>query len=158
MRVYCEHGALTSQLRAFRRESRVELIHFPYDENAHSRYIDRTAVPSEAQYRDLNLTYGELRGTYGDFSGSERLKSIRAILGSANRRDALHVDSAYKSRCNCFITRDRGILIRAEELEALLGLRFFHPDEDWKAFVEFLESSEKGPITLTDTDVENKRS
>lgn len=145
MRVYCEHGALTSQLRAFRNAGRVELIHFPYDKDAHSRHIERTAVPSEAQYRDLNLTYGELRWKSGDFSGSEQLEPIRAILGPANRRDALHVDSAYKSRCDCFITRDRGILSKRAKLEALLGLRFFHPDEDWEVFVRFLESSERGP-------------
>jgi hypothetical protein len=141
MRVYCEHGALTSKLRALKRAGRVELIHFPYDKGAHSRHINGTAVPSAAQYRDINLTYGEVH--YGDFSASEKLRSIRTTIGPENRRDALHIDSAYKSQCDCFVTRDRGIVSKRTELEALVGLRFFDPDDDWQAFVEFLELSEK---------------
>lgn len=144
MRVYCEHGALTSQLRALRRAGRIELVHFPYDPNSRSQYIIRNAVPSEAQYGDLNLTYGEVLWTYGDFSGSNLLESIRAILGRDNRRDALHVDSAYKEQCDCFMTCDRGILSKRPELEKLLGVRFFNPNQDWEAFLGFLESSERG--------------
>jgi len=39
---------------------------------------------------------------------------------------------------------------RRAELEALLGLRFFHPDQDWEAFVRFLDSSERRSNPVVD--------
>ncbi len=68
---------------------------------------------------------------------------IERIVGRDNRRDVLHIDSAYKSCCACFFTRDRSdIIANRTELETLLGLRFFHPDDDWDRFLDFLNSRE----------------
>ena len=86
-------------------------------------------MPSAARSRDLNVRYDELGYCrYDDFVGSPLLSKIREIIGRENRRDALHVDSAYKSGCRAFVTQDRDILDRARELGALLGIRFLHPD------------------------------
>lgn len=43
VKIYCEHGALTSDLRMLQREGLVELIHFPYDPNSWSRHIKISA-------------------------------------------------------------------------------------------------------------------
>jgi hypothetical protein len=44
------------------------------------------------------------------------------------RRDVLHIDSAYKSRCSVFITRDSDILKHKSQLLDLLEIRCFDPD------------------------------
>jgi hypothetical protein len=53
-----------------------------------------------------------------------------SILGEGNRRDALHVDSAFKSGCKIFVTCDNGILSKRSELQSLLDIPFFNPDRD----------------------------
>lgn len=97
MKIYCEHGAITSELRTHQRSGRIELIHFRYDPDARSRHLSPSAIPSEAQWRDLNVTWEELNCSWNDFSASEYLDQIYSILGGGNRRDALHIDSAYKA-------------------------------------------------------------
>lgn len=73
-------------------------------------------------------------------SGSVHLEEIRSILGPQNRRDALHVDSAYKAGCKCFVTRDSDILLKRKQLETLLGIRFFDPAKDKEELERFIES------------------
>lgn len=128
MRVYCEHGALTPGLKKWAREGRIELLHFPYDADSHSRKIRRVAEPSGGQIRDLNLPIRDLPGSISDYKGSEDFQKILEIVGRGNRRDALHIDSAFKSQCVAFITTDSDILQHKERLQALLGIRFFHPN------------------------------
>src|SRR4029077_20960084 len=95
-----------------------------------------------AQYRALNLTYSELNCTSGDLSGSEMLPRIMEIIGPSHRRDALHVDSAYKSQCRAFVTRDTDILKHSEELERLLGVRVINPDTDHQTLLKLLDEFE----------------
>jgi hypothetical protein len=130
MKVYCEHGGLSRALRSLQRNGYIELVHFPYDPTSGSSYIGAANTPSEAQLRDLNLPLSELPGSWNNYSGSEHLSEIREILGPQNRQDALHVDTAFKSGCSAFVTRDNGILVHRERLQAVLGIRFFHPDTD----------------------------
>ena len=115
-------GPASAPQRAY---GRVELIHFPYDPDSHSRRIPGVAEPSNPQIRDLNLPIRGLPGTIGDYEGSEHFEKILAILGRERRRDALHVDSAVKSRCAAFITADSDILKHKRRLFGLLGIRFF---------------------------------
>jgi len=61
----------------------------------------------------------------------ENVRDVPAgLIGEQTEGDARHLDSAYKSGCRAFFTQDgRDILDHAAELEPLLGLRLFHPDE-----------------------------
>ena len=99
-------------------------------------------MPSAARIGDLGfVTIGELPWRIGDFSPSKFYGQILRIVRQQNRRDALHIDSAYKSGCKAFLSRDkRDILSNRIELEALLGIRFFHPDDDWNQFLVFLQT------------------
>ncbi len=98
-------------------------------------------MPSQAQVRDLNLHLSEMgKYTLNDFHSSLHLPEILQIVGSANRRDALHIDSAFKSGCRVFVTRDTDILVHSQHLERLLFIRFFHPDEDREALLQFIHS------------------
>lgn len=138
VRVYCEHGALATEIKKWAREGRIQLVHFPYDPNSHTRRIPGIAEPSGAQIRDLNLPINDLRGVISDYNGSEHLHEILAIVGHENRRDALHVDSAFKSRCVIFITTDSHILQHKAQLQALLGFSFLTrvlSSRIWSAFL-----------------------
>lgn len=139
--VYVEHSALTDQIRALARAGSIELIHFPYDPDSRSQHLPNRGVPSAAQWRDLNMPFSELPGTFDDYVGSEHLEAIVALIGRQNRRDALHVDSAFKSGCAAFLTRDTDILSQRAKLEQLLNLKFFHPDDDADNFARFVSQS-----------------
>ena len=130
MKVYCENGALTSGLKALQKSGAITLVNFPHDPNSWARSISPTAAPSASQYRDIVLpTKVPLYCTYDELGvGSELYATILAIVGASNRRDALHVDSAYKTGCRAFITADNDILAHREELESLLGIVFLYPD------------------------------
>lgn len=144
VKIYCEHGALTPELKALQRKGRVELVYFPYDEHAATKKISPTAAPSDAQWDDLNVEGWSGLGhvaSWDDFKGSEHLSGIRKIVGPSNRRDCLHVDSAYKSACQAFITTDSDILNHRQKLEELLGIRFFHPERDAEALRKFIEGT-----------------
>jgi hypothetical protein len=145
MRVYCEHSALHAKIRVLQRAGRITLVGFPYDPNSRSRPIRQLALPSSAQIDDLNLPIGDMKFRIGEMVGSDKHVEIECIFGRSNRRDVLHIDSAYRSGCVCFFTRDRGdILAKRTELESLLGVRFFHPDDDWDRFIDFLNATECG--------------
>lgn len=133
MKIY----ALTGDLRALRRDGRIELVHFPYDPGSRTRHIAPSATASDAQWRDLNTTWDELAGTWDDFAGSAHLPEIIRIIGPTDRRDALHIDSAYKTGCVAFVTADSDILDHKGEL-ALLGVRFFHSDRDSEELRRFI--------------------
>jgi len=130
MKVYCENGALTPGLKALQKSGAIELINFPHDPNSWARAVSPTAKPSALQYRDMvlplkvpiNCTYDELG------VGSEMYPRILAIVGSDNRRDALHVDSAYKSGCRAFVTTDNDILAHRMDLESLLSIAILGAD------------------------------
>jgi len=103
LKIYCEHSALSAELRALQRTGRIKLVGFPYDFPFSARAIASSAVVSDAQGRDLNTTWAELHGTWDVVKGSEHLKEILKIVGPANRRDALHLDSAYTTGCAAMI-------------------------------------------------------
>ena len=82
--------------------------------------------------RDLNLPIADLPGAIVDYAPSEHFEKIRSIIGREEqyRRDALHVDSAFKSNCSIFVTRDSDILKHKTQLLDLLGIQFFDPKSE----------------------------
>src|SRR5262245_21900541 len=138
IKVYCEHSAMSRDIRAIQRGGDIKLVHFPYDPDSRSRHIGDLAMPSNAQIRDLNLQIMDLPGTVAEYSGSVHFATILYVLGLNNWRDALHVDSAFKSGCAAFVTVDSDILNQKSCLEKLLGVKFFHPVNDLKAFRLFV--------------------
>ena len=140
MKVYCEPGALTADVRALQRKGCIELVHFPVDPDARTRHIAPTAIPSEVQWSDLNLSWAELNVAWEDMSGSEHLSEIRALIGPSHRRDILHVDSAYKTGCHAFLTVETDILKHRDALSSLLGIAFFDPNREAEAFSAYVES------------------
>lgn len=144
--IYCEHGADPRKVKSRIQSLPVELVHFPYDSASRSGVIPTRPTPSAAQIQDLNVPINELPGTLSDYSPSPEFAKIVTIVGPQNRRDALHIDSAFKSRCVAFVTKDRDILDHAMQLEALLGIRFFDSSEDGlNVLIHLIEDKLKVP-------------
>ncbi|MHB8732617.1 MAG: hypothetical protein ACYDAB_12605 [bacterium] len=137
-KIYCEHGALTPVLRSLQHKGLVELFQFPYDPESLSGIL-KVASPSAGQWRDMNLPFNQATFPFNAATGSQYLADITRIVGGANRRDALHIDSAFKTGCRIFVTRDADVLSCRVELEALLPIRFFHPDNDADALLKAIE-------------------
>lgn len=129
-RVYCEHSAMSRTVRRLQHDGSLELCHFPYDPDSRSGKLPQRPVPSGATINDLNMPIAELPGTIGDYASSPKFSDILAIIGSEHRRDALHLDSAYKSGCAAFLTRDSDILNHRVPLQHLLELQILNPDVD----------------------------
>jgi hypothetical protein len=141
MKTYCEHHAVRQWLRDLQEQGRINLVLFPYDQK--TRRIKEVATPSEATWEELNVTWGELNFSWDEFSPSPHYNAILNIIGENNIRDAKHVDSAYKSKCQCMFTCDNDILSHSQELENLLGIMFFHPDKHKEEFMTFLKRYEQ---------------
>jgi hypothetical protein len=140
IKVYCEHGALTGDIKQLRRDGIITLVHFPYDPDSRLPNSGK-GVPSGAKIKDLHMKIKELPGVIADYSESAYYGRIAEVIGVQNRRDALHIDSALKSGCLAMLTNDSDILNHRSTLEAELPLRFFHPERDILAFRSFLDSA-----------------
>ena len=141
MKVYCEHHALRQWLRDLDKRGRIDLVLFPYDQR--NRRIKGIATPSEATWDEANITWDETDFSWDEFSPSSQYSNICNIIGEENIRDAKHVDSAFKSKCQSLLTCDNHILSHSQELEALLNIMFFHPDNHEKEFIAFLNRYEQ---------------
>lgn len=77
------------------------------------------------------VTWKDIHYSWGTHNASEKLTQIYSIIGndSQERRDGLHLDSAFKSGAHVFLTSDKdNIWNHRHALESLLGFRIFYPD------------------------------
>jgi hypothetical protein len=130
LKIYCDNGACPKELKKLQKEGIVELYMFPYENK--NKHIKNPSLPSNCNWKDLkNFTYKTLPGTYDDYIGSDKYQKIIELLGLANKRlDILHLDSAYKARCQIFLTNDKDdIWAHKIKLDELLNLRIFCTSE-----------------------------
>ncbi len=140
-------------LTELKRQGKIVLVLFPYD-GPNPSSVEMAApwvVTCDSAWLTFDMTIPD-----SDIEGSEKFEQTRKIIrrekenvrkvpagliGEQTEGDARHLDSAYKSGCRAFFTKDRrDILDHAAELEELLGLRLFHPDEDRDRFIAFLNA------------------
>ena len=140
-------------LRELSRQGKIVLVLFPYDgyNPAGVKFATPSVITADSTWLTADMTI-----PFSDMEGSEKFEQIRQIIrrekenlrkapagriGEQTEGDARHLDSAYKSGCRAFFTKDgQDILDHAAELEELLGLRLFHPDEEQR-FMVFLGSA-----------------
>ena len=143
MKIYCDNGAYPDELKALQKEGSVELIMFKYENK--NRHIKSSGQPSSATWKDMkNYTWDNVPGAWDDYNASDKNKEIATIVGLENKRvDILHLDSAYKTKVDAFITNDKDdILFYRDKLEKALGFRFFHTSEI-DELVQFVTSANK---------------
>jgi hypothetical protein len=91
----------------------------------------------------MNYSWDELDNVTWDDLGkqSDKIQEIASIIGSSNKRDIKHLDSAYMAGCDAFITSDKGdICSKADDILAILNVRVFHFHNDWEDFVDYCEN------------------
>lgn len=139
IKVYCDTSGFRQGLKDLQNQGKIELVMFSYENK--NRNITNSGKPSAATIGDLkNFTIGALPGTIGDYKGSNRFESLKEIMGEENRVDILHLDSAFKTGCLFFLTRDRKhIVSKREEIEKILGIKVVHSDDDWEKFNSYLK-------------------
>jgi glycerophosphoryl diester phosphodiesterase len=143
MKIYCDNGSCPDELKTLQKEGAVKLVMFKYENK--NRHIKNSGQPSAATWNDMkNYTWADVPGTYNDYKASDKHKEIVNIVGLKNKRvDILHLDSAYKTGVDAFITNDKDdILSYRDKLEKALGFRFFHTSEI-EELTKFVNSANK---------------
>ena len=63
------------------------------------------------------------------------------MIGASNKTDAQHLDSAFMSECEAFLTSDKGdIVAHTEKLQTMLGMKVFHVPNQWADFVVYVRA------------------
>ncbi|MCP4493753.1 MAG: hypothetical protein GY820_41595 [Gammaproteobacteria bacterium] len=137
LKVYCDTGGYRKELKALVANGKIELYQFQYENR--NRHIANIAEPSKPTYQEMNYTYAELDGiTYADLSKqSDKFGEITTLIGSRSERDIKHLDSAFQTKCEIFVTSDKGdICSKKAEIFGLLGIRVIHFQDDWDQLIE----------------------
>jgi len=137
VRVYCDSGGFRSDLKQLELGGVITLYTFPYENE--NKKIAGMGLPSEMTWSDMKFPWSYYTASWSDYKGSDQYQLILDIVGKENRKDAMQLDTAYKSRCHYFFTSDKSdICSKREKLEELLGFKIYHPIEDWAEFMKAL--------------------
>ncbi|MDP3957954.1 MAG: hypothetical protein Q8Q36_00640 [bacterium] len=120
-KVYCDTGGFARGLRSLEENDEIELLYYPYENK--NKKIEKRALPSATTWNDMTRPWDEEVNSWEEYIGSEKFPELEKILSLNNRKDILHLDSAYKSRCQFFISSDKGdIYQKRNELFRLLNI------------------------------------
>ncbi|WP_139062559.1 hypothetical protein [Aquimarina megaterium] len=143
IKIYCEDGAMTKDIRMLKNSGSIELISFPF-ENFNRRTTD-SKLPSNLTIDSTFIT-ADSDIKISDTVSSDIFDKIANIIGKENNNDIRHVDTAYKEKCQIFVSPDKkDIINKGKELEELTGIKFFHCD-DFSSIKKFLESCHSSTI------------
>lgn len=117
----------------------------PYDSPSQCRTDVKweLAIPPKAQWRDCNMPWKDIHFSWADHNASEKFSEIYSIIGNnpQERRDGLHLDSAYKNKVDIFLTADKDNIWKYRHiLEPLLGFRIYNPDLEVKLIKEYIKT------------------
>lgn len=152
IKVYCDSGAMNKKVLR-RIYSKCVFYHYPYDSADRPKDFNIIlATPSETQWRDAHNSWGEDNFTWADHSASEIFSEIISIIGrDNNRRDALHLDSAYKEGCHIFLTTDKiDIYSNKFKLTDLCKLKIFYVPDELDELEKYIESVKTIGIIVED--------
>ncbi len=140
-KLYLDNGANVKIFKDL--HSKCEFIVSPYDHESSRRKDIKWTLGnhSEVHWDDCNWPWEDDNQAWDDHVGSQHLVEIYAIIGvdPQNRRDGLHLDSAFKSNCVAFLTSDKkDIWQNREALQNLLGYRIFHPISELNELKQFI--------------------
>lgn len=139
IKIYCDNGADINVLKK-KYPNNIIYFQYPYDSNSRPKKLKKDlAIPSALTWATANTTWEESTFTWDDCQGSEIYTCIEKLVGKSNFKDILHLDSAYKTKCDIFLTSDKTDIANKNELEKICKYKiFFH-----KAETEIIEYVEK---------------
>ena len=128
IRIYCENGALTSKVKKLKEIKDIKLLYFPFEN--YTKKANRSNSPSLLTCDNTFVTADDDRIIISDTLPSEAFIKIENIVGRKNFNDIRHIDTAYKEKCQIFISPDKGDIInKSDKLEKITGMKFFYCDD-----------------------------
>lgn len=127
IKIYCEDGSMTKPIKNLKKDSDIELISFPF-ENINKRTTD-SKRPSEITCDSTFATLdSDIRSS--DTVASEIFGDIEKIVGKGNYNDIRHIDTAYKEKCQIFVSPDKkDIVNNGKKLFELTEIKFFYCED-----------------------------
>jgi len=123
IKIYCEAGAMTTEVRNLKTLKNVELIGFPFESK--NRRVFTASQPSELTSDNDFVTVDNANIRISDTDKSEKFDKIAKIIGENHYNDVRHIDTAYKE--NCLIFRPLETLKARETEYPPYDDRFLHP-------------------------------
>ena len=151
-RVYCDSGGFKKELRDFENRGLIEVFTYAYENS--TRKVRHRAPGSNPTWDEGDSTWDEGTDSWDDYANvSEHWQRIIDLLGKSNLRDAKHLDSAYRARCDSFLTSDQDdIASKAVQIFSLLRIHVFHATKGWESFKAYVlsppeASAEDSPLS-----------
>lgn len=141
IKVYCELGALTSELKNLHQMGVIELMNFPYE--GRTKKMIQPSVPSLVT-ADCTYLTADSDILISECEPSDKYDQIRSIIGN-HEMDVRHIDTAYKNGCQILLSNDKDdIVSKAMELNELLEIRVLHHMENWDEFMKLVDDLKYG--------------
>jgi hypothetical protein len=138
IRIYTDSGADITCLKKY--DFLCQFFQFPYDKNKLHNSRD-LALPSNTTWEKCHLPWNNPQITWENFSPSELFDEIKNLIGKNNPCDIFHIDSAYKEKCQIFLTSDkRDIHSKKAQVERLCNMKVFHPPSESLELIEYIVS------------------
>ena len=141
IKVYVDRNVNVQKMRGLIQDAlgeiAIDFIQWPLE--GKSKRIREYGLPAgEITFDDLDhLTWNELDfSSWDDFHPTQHYEQILAIVGKQNRKDCIHFDIAIKNDCSYFLTSDKDLLEKKEELHSLSQIQIYDPEhiDDIQAF------------------------
>ena len=143
IKIYCEDGSMTKAIKNLKKDSDIELVSFPF-ENINKRTTD-SKRPSELTC-DSTFVTGDSDIRISDTVASELFAEIEEIVGKGNYNDIRHIDTAYKEKCQIFVSPDKkDIVNNGRKLFELTGIKFFYCD-DIQGINKYIKQIKQNPV------------
>ncbi|MCR9181398.1 MAG: hypothetical protein NXH73_00580 [Flavobacteriaceae bacterium] len=127
IKIYCEDGAMTKEVKKLKNDSSILLISFPF-ENSNKKTFSSKKPTELLASSGFTLASSSIR--LSDTIQSEKYEEIKNIVGEKNFNDIKHIDTAYKEKCRIFISPDKkDIVNNGEEFNKITGIKFFYSED-----------------------------
>ncbi len=125
IKIYCEDVAMTKEIKSLQNIADIELISFPFENK--NRKVIRSNYPSELTMESTFITLDDTKIDISNTDRSEIFELIEKVIGANNYNDIRHIDTAYKEKCQIFVSPDKGdIISKSNDLEKYTGIKFFY--------------------------------
>ena len=134
---------MTKAIKNLNKDSDIELISFPF-ENINKRTTNSKRPPELTC--DSNFVTADSDIRIFDTVASEIFANIEKVFGKGNYNDIRHIDTAYKEKCQIFVSPDKkDIINNGRELFELTGIKFYYC-EDIQGIKKYIKQIEQNPI------------
>ena len=138
---YVDNGADIRCLKKY--WEKLSFIRYPYDGGSRpardkKKWEPCIAKPAGGAWKNAHTRWEENCFTWEEDVQSEIQKQISEIVGHQNEEDILHVDSAYKSKAEIFLTSDNDIFLKKDQLERVCGFKIFNSVKEFVELIDYI--------------------